>query len=320
MAPSKKPLFAPPPPATLDQFFTKADASSSSAVAPKRVKIKSSSRIKQHTPAEIIILDSDDDDSDAPVPVVRTARKRKAKDQYHASSSSDIEVVEIDEGNGKRSKTVLFPALDESLHFAEFGRPKLLVDESSVVAGSSGENGVLRVPAPTSSSTICLEDEWGTGDDELNLKGESDDVLELTDDDEVEDALKPHDDNLDQCPFCSRSLSDLSPLVSPPLFFLQILLVSYMSRTYNHTLMTAVTPFLVHHHHHHHGSSLNAKSLLTVTRSRSSCPRARRTTHRRKPRWPRAARRKRTGGSGEKRRSTRSCRACPSPSMLSVMV
>ena len=335
MAPFKKPLFVPPPPTTLDQFFAKADASSSAAVAPKRVKkVKaglSSSRIK-HTPAEIIILDSDDDHSDAPVPVP-VVRKRKAKDHHRAaesrsySSSSDIEVVEMDEGNGKKSKTVLFPAaaLDESLHFAEFGKPKLLIDENSVGC-CIPEDGVLRVPT---SSTICLEDEWGTGDDERNLKGEFDDVLELTDDDEVEDVLKfdsddtppsRDDNNLDQCPFCSRSLSNLSPLVSFP-FFCKILPSLMSSRIYNHTLMTVATPFLVHHHHHHGSSNLNAKSPLTAMRSLSSCHHARRTTHRRKLRWPRAsARRKRTGASGEKRHSTRSCRACRSPSMLSVMV
>jgi hypothetical protein len=90
MAPLKKPLFVPPPPATLDHFFTKADASSSSQAPKRRVKLGlsgSSSRIK-HTPAEIIVLDSDDDDA----PVVRAKRKAHAE----SSGSSDVEVVETE--------------------------------------------------------------------------------------------------------------------------------------------------------------------------------------------------------------------------------
>jgi hypothetical protein len=379
----KKPLFAPPPPATLDHFFTKADASinnrsasstSSSFQAPKRVKagLSSSRRIKRapQRTAEIIVLDSDDSDD---VPVVRATRKRKAKDHRAAegSSSSDVEVVETDdahEGNGKKSKTV-FP-LDESLHFAEFGRPKLLIPaedaqrstggENSLAGGSGGiPEGESSVPAsadwgvsarpcvpaviaPTSKisleNLIKIEDEWGTGDDELvrTIKGEFDEVLELTDDDEVEDVLKFEDDlpsascddNLDQCPLCRRSLTSLSLLVSSlsTNYYHTSSNVSRI-RTYNHTLMTAATPFLPPHPAHtslpttrlrHHGS-LNAKSSLTATRSLSSCPRARQTTHGRKPKWPRAARRKQMAGE-ERRHSSRSCRACPSPSMLSVMV
>lgn len=191
------------------------------------------------------------------MPVVRATRKRKAKDHRAAegSSSSDVEVVETDdahEGNGKKSKTV-FP-LDESLHFAEFGRPKLLIPaedaqrstggENSLAGGSGGiPEGESSVPAsadwgvsarpcvpaviaPTSKisleNLIKIEDEWGTGDDELvrTIKGEFDEVLELTDDDEVEDVLKFEDDlpsascddNLDQCPLCRRSLTSLSLL------------------------------------------------------------------------------------------------------------
>ena len=378
MAPLKKPLFVPPPPATLDHFFAKADASinrsaSSTFHAPKRVKTGlSMSHIKQKTkrrPQHIIVLDSDDD-----APAVRA--KRKAKD--HAENSSDIEVVETEASSSeKKAKTgvggsatehlLTFPQ-DESLHFAEFGRPKLLIptedtqhEKSLASSGLSHESGVPAsaplgasarpsLGGPSSvlatTSTTCLEnlieidDEWGTGDDELvrTNRSEFDDVLELTDDDdEVEDVLKVEDEppstsgdnNLNQCPFCGRCLTGLAPLVSS---LLQSTVTSshvYCSRIYNHILMTAAIPFLMQLLHRarpttrlRHHCSLNAKCPLTATRSRSSCPRARRTTRGRKPRWLRTAvsgRRKRTVGE-EKRRSTRSCRACPSPLMLSVMV
>jgi hypothetical protein len=102
----------------------------------KRVKAGLSiSRIKPQ-PAEIIILDSDDDDA----PVVRA--KRKAKD-YAESSSSDVEVVETDaQSSGKKARTgrgAGFPQQDESLHFAEFGRPKLLIpmEDSAEDGGES---------------------------------------------------------------------------------------------------------------------------------------------------------------------------------------
>ena len=279
MAPLKKPLFVPPPLATLDHFFTKADASinrsaSSSFQVPKRLKTGlSSSRIKRKTPTqtprpttEIIILDSDDD-----APAVRA--KRKAKD--HSESNSDVEVVETvaheASSSGKKAKTgrgpgpafgsfgTTFP-LDESLNFAEFGRPKLLIptedtqlspgdekplvslpEDESVSAPLSADPGVPSHPSipvsegssrdfATTSTTslenpIAIDNEWGTGDDELvcTIKDEFDDVLELTDDDdEVEGVIKVEDeppsasgdDSLDQCPFCGRSLTSLSPLVS----------------------------------------------------------------------------------------------------------
>ena len=395
MPPLKKPLFVPPPPATLHQFFTKADASinrnasSSSFQASKRVKPGLSiSQVKRKTTytaqpaAEIIVLDSDDDDA----PAVRA--KRKAKD-HDAENSSDVEVVEADaqqahgaSSSGKKAKTGQGKCLftlprDESLHYAEFGRPKLLIrtedteqhsagDEKSLPSGSGPpehESSVL-ASAPTdlgisttaddpsrgfaTTSTTCLDnlieidDEWDTGDDELVRanRGGFDDVLELTDDDEVEDVLKVEDaspstssDNtLDQCPFCGRSLTSLAPLVSLlSAIFCHVSCV-LVFRTYNHTSMTAATPFLIQplrrsHSHfptirlRHHGR-LNAKRSLTATRSRSSCPRARRTRNGRKPRWPRtavSARQKQTAGE-EKHRSTRSCRACPSPSTLSVTV
>jgi hypothetical protein len=245
MAPLKKPLFAPPPPATLDHFFAKSvasinrSASSSKIQVPKRVKAGLSiSRIKPQ-PAEIIILDSDDDDA----PVVRA--KRKAKD-YAESSSSDVEVVETDaQSSGKKARTgrgAGFPQQDESLRFAEFGRPKLLIpmEDSAEDGGESSvpplsaDLGVSAFTDGSSSrifattSTTCIEnlieidDEWGTGDDELvrTNRGEFDDVLELTDDDEVEDVLKepPPASALDQCPFCGRCLTSLAPLVSS-LFF-----------------------------------------------------------------------------------------------------
>jgi len=210
-APLKKPLFVPPPPATLDHFFTKADASSSSR------------------PAEIIILNSDSDDD---APVVRA--KRKARAHAAESSSSDVEVIETEgsscSSSGKRFRQV---TVDESLHFAEFGRPKLLLNPTEAAAAkclpedepaaAPGDLGVASSDGGSSTSmTACLDnlieidDEWGTGDDEL-IRTKFDDVLELTDDDQVvEDALKVEEDepppsaNLDQCPFCGRGLTSLS--------------------------------------------------------------------------------------------------------------
>jgi hypothetical protein len=249
MAPLKKPLFVPPPPATLDHFFTKADASSSSRTPKRRVKVGlSSSRIKHtHTPAEIIVLDSDDDDA----PVVRAKRKTHAE----SSSSSDVEVVETEGSSscssGKRFRRGLGTVdVDESLHFAEFGRPKLLL-----IPTEHSEDEPPSAPAPSdggsSTSTACLDnlieidDEWGTGDDEL-VRTKFDDVLELTDDDDqvVEDVLKVEEDEpppstsgadniLDQCPFCGRGLTKLDPLVSFPHLHIH---VSRISLSSGHTI------------------------------------------------------------------------------------
>ena len=84
--------------------------------------------------------------------------------------------------------------------------------------------GVL--PASSSGldpgNVIEIDDEWGTGDDEL-VRGngaEADGALELTDD-EIEAILKPEGESpatlektTDQCPFCGITLTSLSTLVS----------------------------------------------------------------------------------------------------------
>jgi hypothetical protein len=74
-----------------------------------------------------------------------------------------------------------------------------------------------------SDNVIEIDDEWGTGDDELvqTNGAEVEDVLELTDD-EVEEILKPEDGSpatsggeaSDQCPVCGTFLTSFSSLVS----------------------------------------------------------------------------------------------------------
>ncbi|KAI0306093.1 DNA repair metallo-beta-lactamase-domain-containing protein [Multifurca ochricompacta] len=240
MRPSKKPLFKPPPPTTLDHFFTKPALS-------RRVKASHLvSQIKQHAkhalpPAtEIIVLDSDDDgDGDEPT----ACTKRKAEDR--SESSSDIEPTNDASSSRKKVKAEPGPVFnvvdtqdlfmvsrDKSLHFAEFGRPKLLVPEEDVTpiaeyanfeAGSavvSNDQSLIPVPlffADPDARKILpkkIDDDWGTGDDEV-VRG----VLELTDDDEIEEVLSLKDepspvltDALDQCPFCESSLMSISPL------------------------------------------------------------------------------------------------------------
>jgi hypothetical protein len=92
----------------------------------------------------------------------------------------------------------------------------------SEIQGNS--SGVL--PASSSrvdsDNVIEIDDEWGTGDDELvQANGvEVDGALELTDD-EVEAILKAKDESsatseetTDQCPFCGITLTSLSTPVS----------------------------------------------------------------------------------------------------------
>ena len=93
---------------------------------------------------------------------------------------------------------------------------------SSDIQGDS--SGVLRtsVTQPDPANVIEIDDEWGTGDDELAQANGAgvEDVLELTDD-EVEEVLKPGDgspvtpgETIDQCPVCGISLTSFSSLVS----------------------------------------------------------------------------------------------------------
>jgi hypothetical protein len=232
---------------------------------------------------EIIVLDSDSDDdaddaNDDDAPVAPSRTKRKAED-HHAGSSSDIEVVEAvfrrshdaPSSGKKKAKVKLAPNLsdvgtddllafaqDDALHFAEFGKPQLLVhaedhvppcaeDQNLQPAGCSHSDDQRAVATPAMPSAdsdnsyppfpetqndsssvlpscstqadsydvIEIDDEWGTGDDELvrTIGAEVDDVLELTDEEEIEGALRLEDDSLDQCPFCGITLTSLSSLV-----------------------------------------------------------------------------------------------------------
>jgi hypothetical protein len=85
-------------------------------------------------------------------------------------------------------------------------------------------SGVLRtsVTQPDSANVIEIDDEWGTGDDELAQANGAgvEGVLELTDD-EVEEVLRPEDESpvtpgetTDRCPVCGISLTSFSSLVS----------------------------------------------------------------------------------------------------------
>ena len=397
MAPPKKPLFDPPPPTTLDQFFAKPGnlkiRGASSHVQKCTKAIPVSSRIKQKTRqkpppgAEIIDLGSDDD-----APVACTKRKTI----YRSGSSSDIEVVEAvthqanDASSIKRVKTDLLfgsqdlftHSQDSSLLFSEFGKPTLLVpdDEDEVLPATEGENvqagtsssmsaerqSHLSAPDPpaadspasscplidnlgdasavpsTSSedNVIDMDDDWGTGDDELvrTNEAEMDNVLELTDDDEIEEALKLEDepagfsgDNLDQCPFCGKTSTSLSSTVSSFLQSTVALSHGFRIRICSRILMSAVTHLVSLHFpqpllslltiHPHHQHNLKTQGQLVATRSRYSCPRTKRMMPGRKPRSQKTAisvQQKHPVGE-ERHLFTRSCRVCPLPSMHFVM-
>ena len=99
------------------------------------------------------------------------------------------------------------------------GSHRLLSDSQ----GDSSSGFSTSVAQPDSVDIIEIDDEWGTGDDELVQANatEVEGLLELTDD-EVEEVLKPEDESpavsgetMDQCPFCGISLTSFSSLVSP---------------------------------------------------------------------------------------------------------
>jgi hypothetical protein len=103
-----------------------------------------------------------------------------------------------------------------------------------------------------SDSVIEIDDEWGTGDDELvQANGfEVDGALELTDD-EVEAILKPKDESpatseetTDQCLFCGITLTSLSTSVSFLARSAVVLSHGFcIIRASSHTLLLAVTRF-----------------------------------------------------------------------------
>jgi hypothetical protein len=97
-----------------------------------------------------------------------------------------------------------------------------------------------------SDNVIEIDDEWGTGDDELVQANEVE-----VDDEEIEAILKPKDESpttseetTDQCPFCGITLTSLSTPVS---FLAQSAIVLAhgfcIIRTCSHTLLPAVTHF-----------------------------------------------------------------------------
>jgi hypothetical protein len=102
-----------------------------------------------------------------------------------------------------------------------------------------------------SENVIEIDDEWGTGDDELVQANGTviEDVLELTDD-EVEEVLKPEDEfpaasggTIDQCPFCGITLTSFSSLVSSLARIAIVLPHRFCIRTCSHTLLPAATRF-----------------------------------------------------------------------------
>lgn len=292
MAPSKQPLFLPPLPATLDDFFRKPGTSNNRQSASSKVQKRVETRRPRHRPklkrvpppgVDIIVIDSDDDTP------LSCSTKRKAED--NSGCSSDVEVVEVEaitqrthkdraSSSGKKAKVDLGhkaddfdtqdtrdlftpfrddvsetekpqmfrPAegsvpkliegqnlqasrttpLDDQPHVAAHAPFTLKMDDSrrllSEIQGDS--SGVLPTSASRlgSDNVIEIDDEWGTGDDELvQANGvEVDGALELTDD-EIEAFLKPEDESpgtseetTDQCPFCGITLTSLSTPVSFP--------------------------------------------------------------------------------------------------------
>ena len=187
-----------------------------------------------------------------------------------------------------------------------------------------------------SDNVIEIDDEWGTGDDEL-VRANGDDVegvLELTDD-EVEEILKPKDESpatsgeaINHCPFCGIDLTSFSSLVSPIARFPTVLPHRFCIRTCSHTLLPAAIRFLlqplcllshltIRRRRHY---CLRPKDQRVAMHFRYSCPRTRRITPGRKPRTLKIAvsgQQKQTEGA-ERPLFTKSYKACPSQSMLSA--
>jgi hypothetical protein len=95
MAPSKRPLFAPPPLTTLDHFFRKPETSNSRSASSSQVqkRVKASHHLSsRHRPrtkrvrppgAEVIVIDSDDD-----TPLACTKRKEEDDTRWQCASST----------------------------------------------------------------------------------------------------------------------------------------------------------------------------------------------------------------------------------------
>lgn len=219
-------------------------------------------------------------------------------------------------------------------------------DPHQPLSENQGESsGVLLVSSsrPDSGNVIEIDDEWGTGDDELVHEdgAEVDGALELTDD-EIEAILKPEGESLvtseettDQCPFCGITLTSLSTPVSFLARSAVVLTHEFcVIRTCSHTL-PAVTRFpvqllrLLHLSPHLSRLTTRIRRRRPKERGQSvamhfrySCPHTRRIMHGRKPRlWKIAVSGQPKQMEGAERPlSTKFCKACPSLSMLFVMV
>lgn len=318
MAPSKQPLFLPPLPTTLDDFFGKSETSNSRQSASSQVQKHVETRRPRHRPktkrvpppeAEIIVIDSDGD-----TPLSCTT-KRKAED--NSGCSSDVEIVDGEAitqrthevrapSSGKKAKVEserkpddlntqdtqdpFTPSQDDVFGSdrpqlsrpVEDCLPKFIEGQNSKGARTipSDDQTHVAVPAPLetydshrtlseiqgdssgvlptilsrldSDNAIEIDDEWGTGDDELVQENgvDVDGALELTDD-EVEAILKRKDESpasseetTDQCPFCGITVTSLSTPVS---FLARSAIILahgfYIIRTCSHILLPAVARF-----------------------------------------------------------------------------
>ncbi len=174
----------------------------------KRPKVES-----RHKPVDfgtqVLFTSSQDDASESDKP----QSFRPTEDNVHFIEGQDFQATSSIPLDDRRPVTAPVPLSSDPDHSH---RPSLEIQGDS--------SGFL----PTSSSpvdmdnVIGIDDEWGTGDDELvqTIGAEVDDALELTDD-EVEAILKPEDGSTatpggttDQCPFCGITLTSLSSLVS----------------------------------------------------------------------------------------------------------
>ena len=312
MAPLKQPLFLPPLPTTLDDFFGKSETSNNHQSASSQVQKRVKTRRPQHRPkmkrvpppeAEIIVIDSEDDTP------LSSATKRKAED--NSGCSSDVEIVELEaiaqrthqdraSSSGKKAKVesehkpdnfdtqdLFMPSQDDASESnktqlfmpREGSVPKFIEGKKFRAAPTipSGDQPHVGAPKtddshrplsriqgdssgvlPTSLSrvdsvnVIEIDDEWGTGDDELFQSNgfEVDGALELTDD-EVEAILKPENESpatseetADQCLFCGITLTSLSTTVSFLARSAIVLADGFCTiRTWSHTLLHAVTRF-----------------------------------------------------------------------------
>jgi hypothetical protein len=141
---------------------------------------------------------------------------------------------------------------DDQTHVAAPPLPLETYDSHRPLSETQGDSsGVLPTcSSQVDSDNVEIDDEWGTGDDELvQANGVAvDGALELTDD-EVEAILKPKDESpatseetTDQCPFCGITLTSLSTSVSFLARSAIVLAYGYcIIRTCAHTFLPAVT-------------------------------------------------------------------------------